>query len=228
MSTVKIILAIITFGLFTTLFIFMCSDGDGHDSVETEVETIKKVSYEVISEKGVEEYSKAEIEIRLSDKIDESSIRQIAEKFQKKYIPKYRRAFIWFYVGDNKNCFATAHCEPDMRIEILQPQGIGVSAMAEKAKQVDGELIYCFYEDDVTGCMYAIYTKGEQHFIKNVYPDGQTSIEEMIRKDLDDRIKFTYKTTGSYGDEYYEFYMGDLNLCNKEGKVFATARKYEK
>lgn len=42
MSTVKIILAIITFGLFTTLFIFMCSDGDGHDSVETEVETIKK------------------------------------------------------------------------------------------------------------------------------------------------------------------------------------------
>lgn len=79
----------------------------------------KRITYQVTSETESDIYSKGEVIINLSDKADESAIRQIAEKYKKKYIPKYRRAFIYFYVADYRDCYATAHCEPEMDIKFL-------------------------------------------------------------------------------------------------------------
>lgn len=103
---------------------------------------------------------------------------------------------------------------------------LSIVQMAEKAKQVDGDWIYSYYENKVGECMLSIYTKNNQYFIKMVYPNGQSDIEEIVRTDKDDRIMFTYKKQGIYNGEYYEVYMGDLYLYNKEGKVFSIAKKY--
>lgn len=89
------------------------------DTTEINNPESKKVTYKVVSEKESELYLKAEVEINLSDKVDEEAIHQIAEKYQKKYISKYQKVFIWFYLGDYRDCFATAHCEPDMKIKFL-------------------------------------------------------------------------------------------------------------
>lgn len=119
MKTVKYILAAITFGLFITLAVLTCSDGAEEETQPMQTTPAKRITYQVISEKESDIYSKGEVNIKLSDKVDESVIRQIAEKYHKKYIPKYRRAYIFFYVGDYRDCYATAHCEPDMEIKFL-------------------------------------------------------------------------------------------------------------
>lgn len=119
MKTVKYILAAITFGLFITLAVLTCSDGAEEETQPMQTTPAKRITYQVISEKESDIYSKGEVNIKLSDKVDESVIRQIAEKYHKKYIPKYRRAYIFFYVGDYRDCYATAHCEPDIEIKFL-------------------------------------------------------------------------------------------------------------
>lgn len=119
MKTVKYILAAITFGLLITLAVLTCSDGAEEETQPVQTTPAKRITYQVISEKESDIYSKGQVNIKLSDKADESVIRQIAEKYHKKYIPKYRRAYIFFYVGDYRDCYATAHCEPEMEIKFL-------------------------------------------------------------------------------------------------------------
>lgn len=119
MKTVKYILAAITFGLFITLAVLTCSDGAEEETQPMQTTPIKRITYQVTSETESDINSQGKVIINLSDKADEFALRQIAEKYQKKYIPKYRRAFIYFYVADYRDCYATAHCEPDMEIKFL-------------------------------------------------------------------------------------------------------------
>ena len=118
-NTAKYILAIITFGLFLTLVVLMCSDGSEEDTQPAQTSPAKRITYQVTSETESDINSQGKVIIHLSDKADEAAIRQIAEKYKKKYIPKHRRAFIYFYVADYRDCYATAHCEPEMEIKFL-------------------------------------------------------------------------------------------------------------
>lgn len=107
---------VIGFVIYFIIILFQASDPE---SQNTQTSPVKRITYQVTSETESDINSQSKVIINLSDKADESALRQIAEKYQKKYIPKYRRAFIYFYVADYRDCYATAHCEPEMEIKFL-------------------------------------------------------------------------------------------------------------
>ena len=180
-NTVKYILAIITFGLFITLAVLTCSEGAEEENPPVQTSPVKRITYQVTSETESDIYSKGEVIINLSDKADESALRQIAEKYQKKYIPKYRRAFIYFYVTDYRDCYATAHCEPEMEIKFLP--------MTDLKKTVVQPNFYTFEKtttwtpDSPQGRMV--------RYINYLRTDQTENIVEMTQKEYADSKKLT-------------------------------------
>lgn len=79
----------------------------------------KEVPYEIISETVTDVNSKVAIEIKVFEKINKGAIEEIAGKYQDKYGAEYKHVYIWFYIDDLKDCYATAHCEPDMEVKFL-------------------------------------------------------------------------------------------------------------
>jgi len=94
----------------------------------------------------------------------------------------------------------------------------------ERSAPVDGRIVGKWYEGQYTSATFIIFEKGSKYFLKQIYKDGSSVDEELVRKKSGNLVRFDYKKK-LHGEYFILGENGDLMLYNKEGKNFTIDQK---
>lgn len=220
----------ISFGLLLT----SCGNSPQTEKAKTEQAESSKVdkslptdlSYKILNEVPNEALSKCNVDIELNHKISEQDLTILANKLRETRT-KYNKLWIFYTLPNMKvgsGAWATTHFTPDIEVKILGATADEENSSNKSADKVDGKLIGTWHEEQITSASYSFYEKDKKFYIKTTFKNGQTMIEEVKRKKLNqysERLTSPENTNG----EYYQINQkGDLEFYNKEDKKFATGQ----
>lgn len=195
--------------------------GQAGEKPAAEVTASLAPAYSILQDETNPALSKANVDVRLPQKVDEPALRRIAQAIQATH-RGYAKIWIAYYLPGMKpgaGAWATANFTPDLEVTIL-----GASqAQEQQVKQavVPGKVVGRWYEEQYTQSGLVIYQQKGRYHIKTSYRDGTSNDELLQRKGN----TFTYAEAGSFNGEYFKLLPnGDLGLLNQEGKLFTQAK----
>lgn len=216
-----------TLTVFTAILLLVSCDNGTIGKYEKEL-LPGNFSYNIIEDKSNVALEKNQLTLEINQKLTEGQIATLAEKlFNSK--EKQRRFYIFYQLAGTKNgsgAWATSHFDPELDIQILG----STSQQDENAnkvsnKQIDGEVIGKWREDQYTSANYIIYKKDNKIFIKTIYKNGQTSDEKLTEKKIKNGVRYDYVEDGYNGEYFVLKQNGGLEFYNNENKNFTTATK---
>lgn len=187
-------------------------------------------SYKIIQDNSDIIIEKNQLAIEINQKLTEGQIATLAEKlFNSK--KKQRRFYIAYLLEGMKygsGAWATSHYDPELDIQILGSSLIEDENMAKiSMEQIDGEVIGKWKEDLYNSYIYIIFKKENKYYLKTIYKNGQTVINELLELKVQKTTKYLYKN-GGYDREYFQLnFEGNLELYDKENIKFFTALKVQ-
>lgn len=188
--------------------------------------TIQIPEYKII-EDTVKRDVKRTVEVELSSRMDEASLKVLAEKIYALSDVKVERTFIIYRIageGDGSG-WATTHYNPDLKIDI-----IGASASDyEKIKNAsisEGEVLGSWMVSRGMDYKATVYKKDGQIYMREVYDIGALPEDKTYKlTKLDKGIKLQSESGKSFDEYFVVNQKGDLEFWS-EDKNYYTAPKF--
>lgn len=187
------------------------------------------VTYLIIDSDTFLDYKRS-LDIRLSKKVSEETLRAIALKLNAQDSKNYERTFICYYLPDMKvgaGAWATTHFNPNLDVRI---QGLTAEQEETLKKQPDDpsrEVIGSWLDESpFVGSRITIFRQNGKLFIENTYKDGSSGKKEIVEKLSGKDRTFREKERNSFGEFYLIDSQGNLQLWDQEGLI-STAKKID-
>lgn len=160
---------------------------------------------------------KCVLTVRLSKKVSEETLRQLAIKLRDKQPKRYDRMFITYYLPGmtvGTVAWATTHFNPKLDVRILS-----MTAEEEQnilKKNISGKIIGIWL-DEFHGKI-TIIKKSSGYVIQTKHKDGSGGTKNVI--DFKARGKLAFKEKGNTRGEYYVIEKsGDLSIYDSLGLI---------
>ena len=189
----------------------------------------EKFSYTIAKDLSNPNLEKNEIYVDISEKLTEGQIATLAEELYNQK-DKERRFYIFYQLQDEKNnnvAWATSHFDPELEINIIGSTKIEDENMLKSSKEIDGEILGTYNENEYTFATYTIFKKEGKTFVKTIYKDGSSSDSEVKESKVKDGIRLDEKEPNGSG-EYYILKNNILEFYNEKNEMFTTANKLNK
>lgn len=197
------------------------------DNKGTLQETIDDEKIVVLEETRNEALKKVVINLELGEKINEKELEKIAEKIRKfEDKDKYEKVWIFYFLKGTKvgsGAWATTHFSPKLEVKILGATSEEEEEIKKDIKDVKGNIIGKWYEEQYTSSSFIIFEENGKYFGKTIFKDRKEMIENLERKDVDFGIKF-FDKDNNVGEYYVILKNGELGFFNKENKQFSVGK----
>ncbi len=166
--------------------------------------------------------------IRLSGKMNESDLKQVAHFIKTSDTKSHEKTFISYYLPGwdlEDIAWATTHFNPDLTVKIL-----GLSSDSEASLKIGStkagveSLGVWLDETPYAGCRITIYKKSSKYYLERKYEDGSSGEEEVLKKQTPEGIRFDPLESNWAEDHWLIGKDGNLQIRDSEGLI-ATARK---
>jgi hypothetical protein len=181
-------------------------------------------SYTIISDTNYHQIKRT-VEIRLSERISEKVLTELAQKLKALDPKTYERTFMTYYLPDMKvghGAWATTHYDPKLKVQILgttKEENEKLTATAQK-KNKDRELIGSWYiEAPYTSRTLTLFRKDSKVFLERTFTDGSGSVKEMTETKTPNGMKYKEVGTDSDSDYYLINSKGLLELHDSYGLI---------
>jgi hypothetical protein len=180
------------------------------------------VKYSIISEKKVPNIKRS-LEVRLNKKVSTEVLETIAYKLMQLDKSRYPRTFIAYYLPDMEvgaGAWATTHFTPNIEVKIL-----GATAEEEArlksppANPKDNILGDWYCNQPFLESRTSLYIKDNRIYLKNVFKDGSSGVDEMIEKKSAMGRRFEEKEVNPNGEYYLINTNGLLEIWSQNGKI---------
>jgi hypothetical protein len=181
------------------------------------------VTYSIIGSDTFLDY-KHSLDIRLNKKVSEETLRAIALKLKAQDSRNYERTFICYYLPDMKvdsGAWATTHFNPNLEVRILGLTVEQEKSLKQKPDVPSREVIGIWFSD-LTSSKFTIYRQNGKVYMEEMFKDGSSSKNEMVKKVSSGRQRFEEKGGSSIGEYFLIDGQGNLQIFGMEGLV-ATA-----
>lgn len=182
------------------------------------VTTAEDFSYKIIEANRLGTI-KCVLTVRLSKKVSEETLRQLAIKLRDKQPKRYDRMFITYYLPGmtvGTVAWATTHFKPKLDIRILGMTAEEEQNILKKRKNISGKIIGIWI-DEFHGKI-TIIKKSSGYVIQTKYKDGSGGTKNVI--DFKARGKLAFKEKGNTRGEYYVIEKsGDLSIYDSLGLI---------
>jgi len=162
---------------------------------------------------------KCQLTVRLSKRISEEALRQLAIELRTKESKKYYRMFISYYLPGmtvGSGAWASTHFNPNLDVRILGMTVEEEKNLLREKKNKSGKTIGVWV-DELFGKV-TIIAKGSDYIIEKKYKDGSGSTEDLIGYKV--RGKPAFKEKGNSNGEYYVIERsGDLAVYDPLGLI---------
>lgn len=213
--------------LILIAFIFSTSCGDKSKIGKyTKEELPSEFSYVIVRDESDKALEKNELYVELSDKISEGQIATIANELYNSR-DKERRFYIFYTLkegGRSNSVWAVSHFDPNLEILINGLTATEELSLKKKADNIDGEILGEFFEGEYTLGRYIVFKKIDRLFVKTIFKDGSSMVEEM--RESQSQAGIILNPREESNGEYYILTGNTLELYNSDNKRFTVAKKY--
>ncbi|WP_027824414.1 hypothetical protein [Laribacter hongkongensis] len=188
--------------------------------------SLDDVAYEIASERSVGDVKR--IEVTLHQRIDEPTLKLLAEKIKSEYA-KSNPALIFYRLdgAPSSGAWATTHYQPDQKIEIKGISQSEFEAVLASDESVPGKKLGVWIELFEPAKKLIAYTDKGKTFIRSVFADGATLDGKYVLSSRDGKKILTYHNEDSKEVFKAVNANGDLEYWNELGNYY-TAPKFEK
>lgn len=181
------------------------------------------VSYEVIEMDTLHDIKRS-LDVRLSKRVSENVLREIALELKSKETQSYERTFISYYLPHmvvGSGAWATTHFNPTLEIRI-----IGLSIQEEETLKSESTPpnveVIGIWLDDWTSSRITIYQENGLIYLEQVFSDGSSLKEELIENSSTLGRRFDMK------EESIDYFIidseGNLQLRDNIGLIYTAKR----
>ena len=222
--------------LFTTVIITLllvsCASKDKPKETPPEnTSKVEEVKYSIIKESPNESLSKDNLEIELKSKASTEELTVIANELRKSRT-QYNKLWIQYYLKDQTNralAWAVTNFTPDLSVVINGAGNDQIDRFAKASEGIDGKIIGKWLLEYDGASLYIIFQRKGKYYVREAFAkpnigEGIMPDEELLKSMVGKAEKYQAKSD-VHGEYYLITESGDLNLCNKEGKCFASGKK---
>ena len=206
------------FALCLVFVIVGCSEPDDTNSV---------VDYKIIKETENHNFSKANVEVRLSKKVSKEELSTLANSLRKDR-KSFERLWIAYYLPDMKvgsGAWATTHFDPELEVKILGLTAEEEEKMARAAKSTSRDVLGIWMDDrPYAGATITIYRENKKLYLESKYKNGSGSIEEMTESQSTAGTKLVEKGGNPHGEYFVLDKKGNLQAGGNNG-IFLEYKK---
>ena len=159
-------------------------------------------AYEIIGRDRIGN-TRCSFDVRLEERVPESSIRNIAEEIKRREAEECERTFIVHYLPGmevNAGAWATSHFTPNLEVSIL---GQTIEQANSAPPLLDGEVVGRWRRDVLPPGWLTIVRRDNQLIARWDYADGSNSEDSLDESRLPDgRLRFEDQGGNATGDYY--------------------------
>jgi hypothetical protein len=171
---------------------------------------------------------KRSLDVRLSRRVSESTLRDIALKLKANDARSYERTFICYYLPDMEvghGAWATSHFDPELEVKII---GVTIEEQERLTREVSlpvRENVLGRWIDNETGFPGVIVLLNEDGkvFMTQTFTDGSKGKYEMVVYNVAGQTRYRWKNRAT-SDYLVITAAGDLAHGDDEG-IWATSKK---
>lgn len=177
------------------------------------------VEYYIIKEDRNDNLSKTNIEIRLNKKVDEATLKIIAEELKGER-SELQNLWIFYYLSDmtvGSGAWATSHYSPDLKVEILGSTETE-DQQTSKTDDLKGDVIGKWHsKKSLMGATLILYKNEKDKLMMRInWKTGNPSEEEISESTSNGLVRYN---DGNENGEYYLLEKnGNLGMYGKDGK----------
>ena len=169
--------------------------------------------------------TRCSFDVRLEERVPESSIRNIAEEIKSREAEECERTFIVHYLPGmqvNAGGWATSHFTPNLEVNIL---GQTLEQANSAPPLLDGEVVGRWRRDVLPPGWLTIVRRDNQLIARWDYADGSNSEDSLDESRLPDgRLRFEDQGGNANGDYYVMETDGRLGLYDEDGQILLMER----
>ena len=181
-------------------------------------------AYEIIGRDRIGN-TRCSFDVRLEERVPESSIRNIAEEIKRREAEECERVFIVHYLPGmkvNAGAWATSHFTPNLEVRILG-QTVGQANSAPPL--LDGEVVGRWRRDVLPAGWLTIVRRNDQLIARWDYTDGINSENSLDESQLPDgRLRFEDQGENAFGEYYIVETDGLIGLYDEDGQILLMER----
>ena len=163
--------------------------------------------------------TRCSFDVRLEERVPESSIRNIAEEIKRREAEECERVFIVHYLPGmevNAGAWATSHFTPNLEVRIL---GQTVEQANSAPPLLDGEVVGRWRRDVLPAGCLTIVRRDDQLIARWDYTDGSNSENSLDESQLPDgRLRFEDQGENAFGEYYIVETDGRIGLYDEDGQ----------
>jgi len=185
-------------------------------------------NYKIINEKSFLNI-KTSLDIRLKEKVDKNTLREIANELYNNR-KHFERVFIVYYLPGmevDKGGWATSHFNPNLEIKIIGTTKEGHKKISQKDNEVEGEKILgSWIDEQIHGLegRIIIYRKKGHLFMRKVFKDGSIGNYECIEYQVENQKRIK-KKNDKFGDYFVIDSNKDLWYGDAEEGLWAKCKR---
>lgn len=172
---------------------------------------------------------KYELDIRLTKKVDERELKEIANELRRER-KQYKRLWIFYYLPGMETgagAWATTHFTPDLEISILGLTSEEEKKLTKDALNQSRDTIGIWMDDrPYVGSTITLYRENGKLFLKIKYKDGSGSNDEMTESSDAIGTKLVEKGGNVHGEYFVLDKKGNLH-AGGEGGLFLKYKKLQ-
>ena len=180
--------------------------------------------YEIIGRDRIGN-TRCSFDVRLEERVPESSIRNIAEEIKRREAEECERIFIVHYLPGmevNAGAWATSHFTPNLEVRIL---GQTVEQANSAPPLLDGEVVGRWRRDVLPAGWLTIVRRDDQLIARWDYTDGSNSENSLDESQLPDgRLRFEDQGENAFGEYYIVETDGRIGLYDEDGQFLLMER----
>ena len=181
-------------------------------------------AYEIIGRDRIGN-TRCSFDVRLEERVPESSIRNIAEEIKRREAEECERTFIVHYLPGmevNAGAWATSHFTPNLEVSIL---GQTIEQANSAPPLLDGEVVGRWRRDVLPPGWLTIVRRNNQLIARWDYADGSNSEDSLDESRLPDgRLRFEDQGGNATGDYYVMETDGRIGLYDEDGQILLMER----
>ena len=163
--------------------------------------------------------TRCSFDVRLEERVSESSIRNIAEEIKRREAEECERIFIVHYLPGmqvDAGGWATSHFTPNLEIRIL---GMTAEQANSTPPVPDGEVVGRWRDESPPGRLLTVVRRDNQLVERWDYADGSNSEDSLEESRLPDgRLRLEDQGGNANGDYYVVETDGRLGLYDGDGR----------
>lgn len=178
--------------------------------------------FEIIEKNRMEKASKIELKVKLSEIVNETELKEIANKLRKQH-SNYKKIYIFYLLPEHSGengAWAISHFKPELELEII---GSTEVRSDDKIQMSENETLVSEWVDNdptLPANVYLIKLE-DKLVIKTKYKKNKYSKGETIEKEVT-KISENGKTRFDYDNKFGEYYVieenGNLGYYDNDGK----------